>query len=111
MAPMSIDYSRTLWSMVILFFVLGDIVSSAICFELGMVEVHPLYRWFNGFGLDVFISAGMMIKFLAVSLIFWIYKLFKRYSDDHWVKLLIPGSVALIGVFLTLHNLYCALLI
>ena len=90
-------FSREFWALTLLFFVVGDILTTAVGLSLGAVELNPLLSPL----IEEFVLLAMVpLKLAALVLSYGAWLLL---SHDHCV--LIPGSLAVIGILVTAWNL------
>ena len=96
--------SDALWLLAFVSFVLGDLVTTAIGLELGLIERAPLYSGrFAGLSL-LPVAFSVKIVFVAIAL-----------AAFEWLpspgNLGIPTGLAIVGVSVTAWNSYLILLV
>ena len=94
----SIDITPLLWILALLFFGLGDTVSSFMVFSQGGVELNPVMRW--SLTLPGSLLGFVLVKATAISVLYAIAFFWE--GAHRWM---IPVLLILAGVYLTTNNM------
>ena len=92
------DTSLFFWVLGLLFFGLGDTISSLLVFSKGGSELNPLLRW--SMGLPGGLLGFVLVKTVALSVLYAVTYLWE--GVHQWV---IPLMMTLAGVYLTVSNM------
>ncbi|MBI2916543.1 MAG: hypothetical protein HYY01_00990 [Chloroflexi bacterium] len=92
------DVALLFWILALLFFGLGDTVSSFLVFSKGGIELNPVMRW--SLSLPGGLLAFVLVKTLALSLLYSIAHFWE--GVHQWM---IPLIMLVAGVYLTVSNL------
>ena len=92
------DTSLFFWVLGLLFFGLGDTISSLLVFSRGGSELNPLLRW--SMGLPGGLLGFVLVKTVALSVLYAVTYLWE--GVHQWV---IPLMMTLAGVYLTVSNM------
>ena len=93
----SADVSLLFWIMALLFFGLGDTISSFLVFSQGGTELNPIMRW--SISLPGGLLGFVLVKTAAISILYAISFFWE--GTHRW---LIPILLMLAGVYLTTNN-------
>lgn len=93
----SADVVPLFWILALLFFGLGDTVSSFMVFSQGGAEVNPIMRW--SLSLPGGLLGFVLVKAVSISLLYVIAFLWE--GAHRWM---IPILLILAGVYLTTNN-------
>ncbi len=99
-----IDYahaSRTMWAFGILFFGLGDVVTTYWSLFVGNMEMNPITRFLLNIDPVTFITFKIMI----ICGLYIIYHYSRERESSSSSVLAIPAAMAFIGAFVTFNNL------
>lgn len=88
---------------IILFYVLGDFLTTAQALNYGFEENKFLAAVFQSYGVEFF----LVLKVFFLAIVYWNYRILKesgsRWTDLLWV--LSRKSIAIVGLFLVVNNL------
>jgi len=91
------DVALLFWILALLFFGLGDTISSFLVFSIGGAELNPIMRWSTT--LPGGLLGFVLVKTVAISLLYAMAYLWE--GAHQWV---IPVVMTIAGVYLTVSN-------
>lgn len=90
--------SITLWILAIVFFGVGDIVSTSVGLAMGATEMHP----FVGAMVEEYVYLAMIpLKAMAFGLCYWLWR-----TTPADYRIGIPLGLAILGIAVTAWNLH-----
>ncbi len=88
---------------IVLFYVLGDFLTTAHALEYGFEENDFLAAVFQSYGVE----SLLVLKVFFLAIVYWNYRILSD-SDSRWTDLLwvlSRKSIAIVGLFLVVNNL------
>ncbi len=88
---------------IILFYVLGDFLTTAQALNYGFEENKFLAAVFQSYGVE----SLLILKVFFLAIVYWNYRILKE-SSSRWTKflwILSRKSIAVVGLFLVVNNL------
>ncbi|WP_342306347.1 hypothetical protein [Methanolobus sp. ZRKC5] len=88
---------------IILFYVLGDFLTTVQALNYGFEENNFLAAVFQSYGVE----SLLVLKVFFLAIVYWNYRILKE-SDSRWTDLLwvlSRKSISIVGLFLVMNNL------